>query len=148
MAQEAFATRLREAMNEKGLKQVDLLRYAESHGHKLGKSQLSQYLSGKTMPRPDKLANLATALGVTVEWLSGDAEIELAQPATAASSTSTIQEAPMALRKFNKSSKLDNVSYDVRGPALDEAMRMEEDGITILKLNIGNPAPFGFRTPD
>ena len=54
----------------------------------------------------------------------------------------------MALRKFNKSSKLDHVSYDVRGPALDEAMRMEEEGIDILKLNIGNPAPFGFRTPD
>ena len=52
------------------------------------------------------------------------------------------------MRKFDKSSKLDHVSYDVRGPALDEAMRMEEDGINILKLNIGNPAPFGFRTPD
>ena len=52
------------------------------------------------------------------------------------------------MRTYNKSSKLDYVSYDVRGPALDEAMRMEENGIHILKLNIGNPAPFGFRTPD
>ncbi len=42
----------------------------------------------------------------------------------------------MPVRKFDKSSKLDHVSYDVRGPALDEAMRMEEDGINILKLNI------------
>ena len=49
---------------------------------------------------------------------------------------------------FDKSSKLDNVLYDVRGPVVDEANRMEEMGTHILKLNIGNPAPFGFRTPD
>lgn len=52
------------------------------------------------------------------------------------------------MRKFKKSSKLDNVLYDVRGPVVDEAMRMEEAGTRILKLNIGNPAPFGFCTPD
>jgi len=148
MPDATFATRLKEAMGEKGLKQVDLLRYAEDHGQKLGKSQLSQYLSGKTTPRRYMLAFLASALGVTVEWLSGDAEIELAQPATATAQSNEPREVPMALRKFDKSSKLNNVSYDVRGPALDEAMRMEEDGIHILKLNIGNPAPFGFRTPD
>lgn len=51
-------------------------------------------------------------------------------------------------RTFHKSHKLDNVLYDVRGPVLDEAMRMEENGTHVLKLNIGNPAPFGFRTPD
>lgn len=44
--------------------------------------------------------------------------------------------------------KLDNVCYDVRGPVVEEAARMEESGIPILKLNIGNPAPFGFRAPD
>ena len=52
------------------------------------------------------------------------------------------------MRQFNKSTKLDNVLYDVRGPVVDEAARMEEMGAHILKLNIGNPAPFGFRTPD
>ena len=49
---------------------------------------------------------------------------------------------------FSKSTKLDHVCYDIRGPVLDEANRMEENGETILKLNIGNPAPFGFRAPD
>ncbi|MDD6602886.1 MAG: aminotransferase class I/II-fold pyridoxal phosphate-dependent enzyme [Eubacteriales bacterium] len=49
---------------------------------------------------------------------------------------------------INKSSKLDNVLYDVRGPVVDEAARMEARGLNILKLNIGNPAPFGFCTPD
>lgn len=52
------------------------------------------------------------------------------------------------MRIFEKSTKLDNVCYDVRGPVVDEANRMIEEGIDILKLNIGNPAPFGFRAPD
>ena len=51
------------------------------------------------------------------------------------------------MRIFQKSSKLFNVAYDVRGPALDEAMRMEKAGDRILKLNIGNPAVFGFEAP-
>ena len=52
------------------------------------------------------------------------------------------------MREFKKSAKLDHVLYDVRGPVVDEAARMEAEGERILKLNIGNPAPFGFRTPD
>ena len=52
------------------------------------------------------------------------------------------------MKKFEKSSKLDNVLYDVRGPVVDEAGRMEEEGKSILKLNIGNPAPFGFHAPE
>lgn len=51
------------------------------------------------------------------------------------------------MRTFEKSTKLDNVLYDVRGPVVDEAARMEEDGMEILKLNIGNPYPFGFSAP-
>lgn len=52
------------------------------------------------------------------------------------------------MREFGKSSKLDNVCYDIRGPVMEEANRMMADGIDVLKLNIGNPAPFGFRAPD
>ena len=47
-----------------------------------------------------------------------------------------------------KSSKLDNVLYDIRGPVLEEAQRLEEEGHQILKLNTGNPAPFGLFAPD
>ena len=54
----------------------------------------------------------------------------------------------MEKRNYEQSKKLDNVCYDIRGPVMDEAMRMEAHGANILKLNIGNPAPFGFRTPD
>ena len=52
------------------------------------------------------------------------------------------------MRSIKKSSKLDNVLYDVRGPVVQEAARMEEEGKKVLKLNIGNPAPFGFTAPD
>jgi alanine-synthesizing transaminase len=49
---------------------------------------------------------------------------------------------------IKKSTKLDNVCYDIRGPVLKEARRLEEEGNKVLKLNIGNPAPFGFEAPD
>ncbi|GMO27152.1 MAG: pyridoxal phosphate-dependent aminotransferase [Termitinemataceae bacterium] len=52
------------------------------------------------------------------------------------------------MRTFEKSSKLDNVCYEIRGPVLDEANRLESEGYRVLKLNIGNPAPFGFTAPD
>ena len=42
------------------------------------------------------------------------------------------------MRTFDKSTKLDNVLYDVRGPVVDEAAKMEDEGKEILKLNIGN----------
>lgn len=48
----------------------------------------------------------------------------------------------------NKSHKLDHVGYDIRGRALTEAKRLEEEGHRILRLNIGNPAPFGFNAPE
>lgn len=52
------------------------------------------------------------------------------------------------MRTFEKANKLENVLYDVRGPVVEEANRMEEHGMKILKLNIGNPAPFGFTAPE
>lgn len=54
----------------------------------------------------------------------------------------------MNTKSVNKSQKLANVCYDIRGPVLAEANRLEEEGHRILKLNIGNPAPFGFDAPD
>ena len=167
MGMNPFAHHLAEAMEAKGLKQVDLIHIASARGQKLGKSQLSQYLSGKTIPRANTLGFLAEALSVTPEWLLGKEPLQPNQedppqrqpehnPPAVPTQSKPIQsqksqrssKEPIMIRRFNKSSKLDHVSYDVRGPALDEAMRMEEDGIHILKLNIGNPAPFGFRTPD
>ncbi|PVZ62953.1 aminotransferase [Pelagibaculum spongiae] len=50
--------------------------------------------------------------------------------------------------EYRQSDKLSDVCYDIRGPVMTEAQRMEDEGTRILKLNIGNPAPFGFDAPD
>ena len=52
------------------------------------------------------------------------------------------------MTKVYQSDKLGNVCYDIRGPVLEEAKKLEEEGHRILKLNIGNPAAFGFNAPD
>lgn len=55
---------------------------------------------------------------------------------------------PAAGRQIRKSSKLNDVCYDIRGPVLAEANRLEEEGHRVIKLNIGNPAPWGFEAPE
>ena len=133
MESSIFAERFQELLKQKNIKQVDLIRIAEENGVKLGKSQISQYVSGKTLPRKDMLQFLARVLETDASWLSGEAEA--AQENTRP-------------RTFSKSTKLDNVLYDVRGPVVEEAARMERDGTQVLRLNIGNPAPFEFQAPD
>ena len=149
----AFAERLKEAMELKGLKQADVIRLAQPFGEpvgiRIGKSHMSQYVSGKTEPRRDILKVLAQALEVDYLWLEGDdvAMTADSQPAKEQQSKNSWSIGEDGMRTFNKSSKLDNVLYDVRGPVVDEAARMEEEGKEILKLNIGNPYPFGFSAP-
>ena len=157
----AFGERLKETMAHKGIKQVDLINQADTLGFKLGKSQVSQYVSGKTIPRKDTLSVLAQILGVDPLWLlqgentpqKGSFDISLSHDNGGEfreehSSPIPVSTKGAHMREFRKSSKLDNVLYDVRGPVVDEAARMEAEGTRILKLNIGNPAPFGFSTPD
>jgi alanine-synthesizing transaminase len=187
MSKETFADRLKLAMDQQKVKQVDLLRMAEERGIKLGKSHVSQYVSGKTVPRAGLLRFLAEALQVEEGWLRGEetaksgaepggtsfagvqAQTEEDDRVRGGGQKSLRNEnignknignnvknknignkalGGRGMREFRKSSKLDNVLYDVRGPVVEEAARMEEAGMQILKLNIGNPAPFGFRTPD
>ena len=138
MDKELFASNLHAAMDKMNFKQVDLINKARSMGIKLGKSQISQYLSGKTIPREEILSFLCEALNIEKTELTGDKK----------ALNNLDAKADNNMRTFKKSSKLDNVLYDVRGPVVDEALRMEDAGMHILKLNIGNPAPFGFRTPD
>ena len=162
-----FAERLKKAMEQKNMKQIDLVKKAAEQGVKLGKSHVSQYLSGKTTPRSEILNFLATTLGVETEWLKGtDVAVDTLKKETneagiqmenmkfdynynnmKENDREAVEEAQV--REFSKkSSKLNNVLYDVRGPVVEEAARMENAGTQVLKLNIGNPAPFGFRTPD
>ena len=173
-----FAERLQDAMRQRGVKQVDLVREADKYGVKLGKSHMSQYVSGKTVPRAEILRFLANCLQVDADWLltgEGDSRMvegntihnvgekntarkaedrESAEGKTVGgvsrkeSTQNRVKSGGSIMREFMKSSKLDNVLYDVRGPVVEEANRMEDAGTQVLKLNIGNPAPFGFRAPD
>ncbi len=179
-----FANRLKTAMKNKNLKQVDLINIANEKKIKLGKSHISQYVSGKTVPRAEMLKFLAETLDVSFEWLSGEEKVfeknndiviknkEENKKVQFGVSENNKKESlnvieqdfnndkmnkvnvnksnigDKIMREFKKSTKLDNVLYDVRGPVVDEAARMEEAGMQVLKLNIGNPAPFGFRAPD
>ncbi|MFQ6234412.1 aminotransferase class I/II-fold pyridoxal phosphate-dependent enzyme [Bifidobacterium adolescentis] len=155
---ESFSTRLNDAMALRELKQIDFVHAAEKFNIKLGKSHMSQYVSGKTVPRTDIAHFLAAYLRVNEDWLMGkDVPMEehaAILPDFAGEQPDHVDDASeqptegRTMRTFTKSHKLDNVLYDVRGPVADEAARMEAAGTHILKLNIGNPAPFGFRTPD
>ena len=148
-----FAERLKEIMDIKGLKQVDVIKLCEpvgaEYGIKIGKSHMSQYISGKTQPRTDILTVLARALEVNELWLYGE-DVPMKQNGRMNSNKNKSKSSigGNGMRTFGKSSKLNNVLYDVRGPVVEEANRMEEAGMEILKLNIGNPAPFGFRAPE
>ena len=161
MTGETFADRLKLAMERQGRKQIDIIHAAAERGVKIGKSHISQYVSGKNVPRAEILHCLAQVLDVDEEWLKSGRTAK-AEPYAALwqadgqdpdwkkgkEEACKEDTGGRPMRKFRKSSKLNNVLYDVRGPVVDEAARMEEAGTQILKLNIGNPAPFGFRTPD
>ncbi len=178
-----FSDRLQTAMMVRELRQIDVIRLANeagaADGVHIGKSHMSQYVSGKTMPRAATLRALAEALDVSPAWLTGgnvpidpSPDADWPQPETDSGLSPPPEEGPVAsttteesgktptketrpgggkgespMKEIKKSSKLDDVLYDVRGPVVDEANRMSEAGIDILKLNIGNPAPFGFRAP-
>lgn len=138
MESSIFATRLTNLLKQNNMKQIELVRLAEEKGIKLGKSHICQYVSGKTIPRKETLQFLADVFEVDANWLLGKEEPEEAEKKGRSDT----------MRTFAKSTKLENVLYDVRGPVVEEAARMENEGLQVLKLNIGNPAPFGFRTPD
>ena len=119
MERELFAARLRDAMNARGCKQVDLVRAAENAGVKLGKSHVSQYVAGKTVPRADVLRFLALTLEVDEDWLRGaEAARGIEHEAAAEAAEERIDRSEPAgsvpqggtkMREFKKSSKLDNV---------------------------------------
>ena len=163
---DTLANRLNLIMKKRGLKQVDLLHLAEpfckENNVKLAKNYLSQYCNGKNEPGKDILNVLSLALQVNPEWLQGfDVPVELSSneencdygsnynnQTNPLNYPNTTKKEVKTMNTITKSTKLDNVLYDVRGPVLDEATRMEEAGSKILKLNIGNPAPFGFEAPE
>ena len=75
MKQITTADRLKQILSNRGMRQVDILKlcdkYSEMYGVQIKKSDLSQYISGKVVPRQDKLSLLGMALGVNEVWLMG-----------------------------------------------------------------------------
>ena len=71
MRKETFADRLKYAMDRRQVRQVDLIRAASARGIRLGKSHVSQYVSGKTVPRAEIIRFLAAQLEVEESWLAG-----------------------------------------------------------------------------
>ena len=76
MSDPAFSGRLQAAMKSKGYKQVDLLKLADIEGVKLGKSQVSQYVSGDAVPRRNIGEFIAMTFGVDADWLYGENGVE------------------------------------------------------------------------
>ena len=110
-----FADRLKSAMEQKHMKQVDLIHAAETAGVKVGKSHISQYVSGKTIPRNDILHFLADTLEVDAGWLSCKTAEDTAPTGSISHSTSAPEKSQQeilnpggnnTMREFKKSSKL------------------------------------------
>ena len=125
---DTLANRLHFIMKERGLKQVDVLHLAEPfckmYNVSLGKSSISLYCNGKNEPGRKALNVLSLALQVNPEWLQGfDVPMELPSDKRN-DNKNNVKKEVKTMNKITKSSKLDNVLYDVRGPVLDEATRM------------------------
>lgn len=75
MKKETTSSRLKQIMIERGLKQIDIVRLCEPfckmYGIKMGRNDVSQYVSGKVIPKQDKLTILGMALNVSESWLMG-----------------------------------------------------------------------------
>src|SRR5690606_39013096 len=69
-------------------------------------------------------------------------------PPARARAACDVHSGTFSIMQISKSNKLANVCYDIRGPVLKHAKRLEDEGHRVLKLNIGNPAPFGFEAPE
>lgn len=108
MPSNEFSTRLKQAMSEAGMNQADVIHSAAQHDKKLGKSQVSQYVSGKTTPRRDVMELLARILDVDAAWLSGNTQTRSAQ-------THSPTRAPERLETAS-STKLNQKQFNYHGP--------------------------------
>ncbi|WP_199508051.1 MULTISPECIES: aminotransferase class I/II-fold pyridoxal phosphate-dependent enzyme [unclassified Psychrobacter] len=158
LAQAARLVRLR---RDKGLTAEQLAQAMTEAGAKVSRGAISNWERGTNGIVSSKLPTLARLLGCTEGYLlrGEDAEIMPADTPAKASTAPTIFDTSSssflsqsattghAMKPLTKSTKLKNVCYDIRGPLLQTANKMETDGHRIIKLNVGNPAPFGLEAP-
>ncbi|WP_296238778.1 aminotransferase class I/II-fold pyridoxal phosphate-dependent enzyme [Psychrobacter sp. UBA5136] len=174
--QSTQAERLIQLRRDKGMTAEQLAQAMTAAGAKVSRGAISNWERGTNGIVSSKLPTLARILGCSEGYLlRGELEHEMNNgtdstksvssnnknktPAnqtpeiTAASTPTPVTNSPNnpmsghSMNPIKKSDKLQNVCYDIRGPLLQTANKMEAEGKRILKLNIGNPAPFGLEAP-
>ena len=175
-SQSTQAERLVQLRRDKGMTAEQLAQAMTAAGAKVSRGAISNWERGTNGIVSSKLPTLARILGCSEGYLlRGDLQNDMDSVANsnqpinsynttnihnknetptpqnvAPTSTANSQPNPMSGHSMNpikKSDKLQNVCYDIRGPLLQTANKMEAEGKRILKLNIGNPAPFGLEAP-
>ncbi|MBD7948283.1 aminotransferase class I/II-fold pyridoxal phosphate-dependent enzyme [Psychrobacter communis] len=174
--QSTQAERLVQLRRDKGMTAEQLAQAMTAAGAKVSRGAISNWERGTNGIVSSKLPTLARILGCSEGYLlRGDLQNDMdsvansnqpinsynktnnhnknetpRQQSVSPTSTANLQPNPISGHSMNpikKSDKLQNVCYDIRGPLLQTANKMEAEGKRILKLNIGNPAPFGLEAP-
>ena len=174
--QSTQAERLVQLRRDKGMTAEQLAQAMTAAGAKVSRGAISNWERGTNGIVSSKLPTLARILGCSEGYLlRGDLQNDMdsvansnqpinsynktnnhnknetpRQQSVTPTSTANSQPNPISGHSMNpikKSDKLQNVCYDIRGPLLQTANKMEAEGKRILKLNIGNPAPFGLEAP-
>ncbi|WP_333613554.1 aminotransferase class I/II-fold pyridoxal phosphate-dependent enzyme [Psychrobacter sp.] len=174
--QNTQAERLVQLRRDKGMTAEQLAQAMTAAGAKVSRGAISNWERGTNGIVSSKLPTLARILGCSEGYLlRGDLQNDMdsvansnqpihpynktnnhnknetpRQQSVSPTSTANLQPNPISGHSMNpikKSDKLQNVCYDIRGPLLQTANKMEAEGKRILKLNIGNPAPFGLEAP-
>lgn len=175
-SQSMQAERLVQLRRDKGMTAEQLAQAMTAAGAKVSRGAISNWERGTNGIVSSKLPTLARILGCSEGYLlRSDLQNDMdsvansnqpinsynttnihnknetpGQQSVAPTSTANLQPNPISGHSMNpikKSDKLQNVCYDIRGPLLQTANKMEAEGKRILKLNIGNPAPFGLEAP-
>lgn len=175
-SQSTQAERLVQLRRDKGMTAEQLAQAMTAAGAKVSRGAISNWERGTNGIVSSKLPTLARILGCSEGYLlRGDLQNDMdsvansnqpiisdnktnihnknetpRQQSVSPTSTANLQPNPISGHSMNpikKSDKLQNVCYDIRGPLLQTANKMEAEGKRILKLNIGNPAPFGLEAP-
>lgn len=151
---QAQGLRLKQRRKALGMSAESLAIKMGEYGSPVSRGAIANWECGKNGIASAKLPILAQVLGVSESYLlrGDDAIMPMGTPMMAPNlqttqpvETAMLTDTPKPLKK---SSKLANVCYDIRGELLQTAVRMEAEGQRIIKLNIGNPAPFGLLPPD
>lgn len=150
---QAQGLRLKQRRKALGLSAESLAIKLGELGVPVSRGAIANWECGKNGIASGKLPMLAQALGVSESYLLRGDETMLSANTVTTTPTSSVLTGNMPMphdtqKPLKKSTKLANVCYDIRGELLQTANRMEAEGHRIIKLNIGNPEPFGLLPPD